>query len=90
MNVSLQTCHLNSLAHGLNIFFRMNGFTGHLLLAPDNLIIIQPAEVRNNHEILTIRECDTVPMVSFFDEATRHCLMSGIFISETDLVHEAK
>ena len=52
---SLQTCGLKSLADGLNIFFRVNGFTGYPLLAPDDLIFIPAAEIRNNHEILSVR-----------------------------------
>ena len=52
---SLQTRGLKSLADGLNIFFRVNGFTGYPLLAPDYLIRIPVAEIRNNYEILSVR-----------------------------------
>jgi hypothetical protein len=68
----------------------MYGFTRYFLLAPYNLMVAYPGEIRNNYEILTIRQCDPVPVMFSFNEAARHCLMSGIFISETDLVHSCK
>jgi len=68
----------------------MNGFARNSLLAPNYLVVAYPGEVRNNYEILAIRQRDPVPVMSSFDETTRHYLMSRIFISETDLVHSCK
>jgi len=68
----------------------MNGFTRYPLLAPHYLVVAYPGEVRNNYEILAIRQRDPVPVMSSFNETTRHYLMSRIFISETDLMHSRK
>ena len=68
----------------------MNGFAGYLLLTPDNFIVVHSPGIRENYEILSIRQCDPIPVISFFNKATRYCLKSGIFISVTDLVHSRK
>jgi len=68
----------------------MNRFTGYLLLAPHNLMVAYSGEVGNNHEILSVRQCDPVPVMFSFNKAARHGLMSRVFIFETDLVHGCK
>jgi len=68
----------------------MNGLSGYSLLAPDNLVVVPSAEIGYNHEILAVRQRDSVPVMFSFDETTCHYLVSLIFISETDLVHSCK
>ena len=68
----------------------MSWLAGYLLLTPDNFIIVHSPGIRKNHEILTVRQRDPIPVISFFHKATRYCFVSGIFISETDLIHGRK
>ena len=68
----------------------MNRFAGYLLLTPDNIVIDHSPGIRDNYEILTVWKRDPIPVIYFFHKATRYCLVSGIFIAETDLVHGRK
>ena len=68
----------------------MDRFAGYLLLAPDDFIIAQSIDMRDNHEIFAIRERDTIPMISFFYKTARDRLVPRIFIFEIDLVHSGK
>jgi hypothetical protein len=86
----LQSRQLKSLTDRLNKFFRMGWLAGYLLLTPDNFIIVHSPGIRKNHEILTVRQRDPVPVISFFHEAACYGFVSRIFISETDLVHDRK
>lgn len=68
----------------------MNRFAGYLLLAPYDFIIVQATDMRYNHEILAIRKCDTIPVISFFHKTARDRLVLRIFVFEIDLVHGCK